>query len=71
MQQFGKLLPALAIGLLASCAARMPSLPEIPALPAIPMLTPGPVAGDPACGGSWRLEDGGGLAVTAAAEGLR
>ena len=71
MKQFGKLLPALAIGLLAACAARMPSLPEMPALPAIPMLTPGPVAGDPACAGSWRLEDGGGVAVTAAEEGLR
>lgn len=71
MKQFGKLLLALATGLLASCAGRMPGLPEMPALPAIPMLTPGPVAGDPACGGSWRLEDGGGLAVTAAEEGLR
>jgi uncharacterized protein len=71
MKQLRKLLPVLAIGLLASCAARMPSLPEMPALPAIPMLTPGPVAGDPACAGSWRLEGGGGLAVTAAEEGLR
>lgn len=59
--------------LLSSCASSMPRLPELPAmaLPAIPGLSPGPVAGDPACAGSWRLENGGGIAVTPAEDGLR
>lgn len=74
MEKLGIFAAALMAGLLVSCSSRMPSLPEMPALPAmpsIPGLSSGPVAGDPACGGSWRLEDGGGLAVTATEEGLR
>lgn len=74
MKQRGKFLAPLLAILLASCTSQMPSLPEMPALPAmpsIPGLAAGPVAGDPACGGSWRLEGGGGVAVTPAEEGLR
>lgn len=74
MKQRGKFLATLLASLLVSCSSQLPSLPEIPALPAmpsIPGLSERPVAGDPACGGSWRLDNGGGVAVTPAEEGLR
>lgn len=73
MGKFSVLAVGLAAGLLCACAASLPRMPEMPALslPAVPGLAPGPVAGDPACGGSWRLEDGGGVVVTPIDEGLR
>ena len=74
MKQRGKFLAPLLAILLASCTSQMPSLPDMPALPAMPSmpgLAAGPVAGDPACGGSWRLEGSGGVVVTPAEEGLR
>ncbi|MFN3609371.1 MAG: alpha/beta hydrolase family protein [Hyphomonas sp.] len=74
MGKFSNLAAALTAGLLTACASSLPELlPELPALamPAIPGFAAGPVAGDPACGGSWRLEDGGGIALTPTEEGLR
>ena len=73
MAKINAITAALAAILLSSCASSMPRLPEMPsmALPAIPGLSPGPVAGDPACAGGWRLENGGGIAVTATENGLR
>ena len=73
MAKINVITAALAAILLSSCATSMPRLPEMPsmALPAIPGLSPGPVAGDPACAGGWRLENGGGIAVTATENGLR
>lgn len=74
MGKFSSLAAALAASLLTTCASNMPRLPEMPALslPAMPGFgAAGPVAGDPACGGSWRLEGGGGIAVTPTEEGLR
>lgn len=74
MGKFSILGAAVAASLLTSCASRMPSLPEMPSLsiPAIPGLTAQAlVAGDPACGGSWYLDDGGGVTVTPIEEGLR
>lgn len=59
-----------ALAILSACSSSLPRLPDLPAVP-IPGLVSGPVAGDPACGGAWHLENGGGLAVTPAEEGLR
>lgn len=74
MGKFGTLAALLLAHLLVSCASRLPDLPEMPALPsmpALPGLPSGPPPGDPACAGSWQLENGSGIAVTPAAEGLR
>ncbi|MBY9068065.1 alpha/beta hydrolase [Hyphomonas sp. WL0036] len=59
--------------LLVACSTALPSLPEMPTLPSlsVPGLSNSPVPGDPACGGAWALDDGGGVAVTPAEEGLR
>lgn len=69
MEMLRRVAVALLAGLLSSCASARSSLPEMPAL-SLPF-TPGPIAGDPACAGSWRLQDGGGIAVTPSEEGLR
>lgn len=74
MGKFGTLAALLLAHLLVSCTSRLPDLPEMPALPsmpALPGLPSGPPPGDPACAGSWRLENGSGIAVTPAAQGLR
>lgn len=74
MKTLGKVTGVLMACLLVSCSSRLPSLPEMPALPAMPSIpgfAAGPVAGDPACGGSWRLDNGGGVTVTPTEDGLR